>query len=146
MLNFSLRELKHNETKVAEEYCWAITQAAGRPCCGQSGSSWGADFNRTLLYVHIYVHVVDRMSTDFRLALNSTCAGPSECNYCVSWSVSVKVMLLYTYVEGSRETTKNMRQDTRSLMGCELNTNQTIRQSRYGETVKVTLKTEIHAR
>ena len=24
---------------VAEEYCWAITQAAGRSCCGRSGSS-----------------------------------------------------------------------------------------------------------
>jgi len=21
-----------------EEYCWAITHAAGRPCCGRSGS------------------------------------------------------------------------------------------------------------
>ena len=26
-------------TKVAEEYCWAITQAAGRPYCGQSDSA-----------------------------------------------------------------------------------------------------------
>ena len=34
-----LRELKHRETKEAEEYCWAITQAAGRSCCGRSGSS-----------------------------------------------------------------------------------------------------------
>jgi hypothetical protein len=23
---------------VAEEYCWAITQAAGRSCCGSAGS------------------------------------------------------------------------------------------------------------
>ena len=75
------------------------------------------------MYIRVYeVHVVDRMDTDFRLALNSTCAGLSECNYCVSWSMSVKGMLLHTYVEGPRETTKNMRQNTRRLMGCESNT------------------------
>jgi hypothetical protein len=28
-----------SETKLAGEYCWAITQAAGRSCCGQSGST-----------------------------------------------------------------------------------------------------------
>jgi hypothetical protein len=28
--NFSLREWKRNETKVAEEYCWAVTHTAGR--------------------------------------------------------------------------------------------------------------------
>jgi hypothetical protein len=27
-----------NEGAMSEEYCWAITQAAGRSCCGQSGS------------------------------------------------------------------------------------------------------------
>ena len=38
-----------NETKVAEEYCWAITQAAGRSCCGRSGSSvLGCGFNLTI--------------------------------------------------------------------------------------------------
>ena len=31
-----LRELERSETKVAEEYCWAITQAAVWPCCGRS--------------------------------------------------------------------------------------------------------------
>jgi hypothetical protein len=29
---FSARELKRDEKKVAEEYYWAMTQAAGRSC------------------------------------------------------------------------------------------------------------------
>jgi hypothetical protein len=37
--NVSLQEWKHSETKVAEEYCWVITQAMGLWCCGWSGSS-----------------------------------------------------------------------------------------------------------
>jgi hypothetical protein len=35
---FSLHERKRSETKLMEQYCWAITQAAGRSCCGRSGS------------------------------------------------------------------------------------------------------------
>jgi hypothetical protein len=31
---FSLREGKRNQKKVAKEYCWAITKAEGRSCCG----------------------------------------------------------------------------------------------------------------
>jgi len=30
-----LRKLKCNELKVAEEYCWVVTQATGRSHCGQ---------------------------------------------------------------------------------------------------------------
>jgi hypothetical protein len=37
--NLSLREGKRSKEKVAEEYCWAITETAGRLCCGRSGSS-----------------------------------------------------------------------------------------------------------
>jgi len=37
--NFLLCEYKHNEKKMEEEYCWAITQAAGQSCCGPSGST-----------------------------------------------------------------------------------------------------------
>jgi hypothetical protein len=37
--SFSCRIEKYSETKVAEEYYWAITQAAVRSCCGRSGSS-----------------------------------------------------------------------------------------------------------
>ena len=32
---FSLYEWKRDEPKVAEEYCWAITQLAGRSSSGQ---------------------------------------------------------------------------------------------------------------
>jgi len=39
MPNFSLQEWKHNATKVAEEYCDVVKQAAGRSCCSLSGAS-----------------------------------------------------------------------------------------------------------
>ena len=39
MLDFCLLEWKHNQTMVAEEYCWAITEAVGRSRYGRSGSS-----------------------------------------------------------------------------------------------------------
>jgi hypothetical protein len=36
------------------EYCWVITQVAGRSCCGQSQLSvMQSDFNWTPLYIHI---------------------------------------------------------------------------------------------
>jgi hypothetical protein len=53
--NFFLRELKHNETKVAEEYCWAITQSAARSWCGRSGSSvldFGFQLNCLVYYTY----------------------------------------------------------------------------------------------
>ena len=36
---FYLAGSRSNETKVKKEYCWAITEAAGRSCCGVSSSS-----------------------------------------------------------------------------------------------------------
>jgi hypothetical protein len=53
--NFSLRELKHSEMKMVQEYCWAITQVAGRSRCGRLGSSV-LEFKvqlDTFLYRHI---------------------------------------------------------------------------------------------
>jgi hypothetical protein len=44
---------------VAEEYCWAITQAAGRSCCGRSGSSM-LEFGFQL-DTQVYAKVVDRV-------------------------------------------------------------------------------------
>jgi hypothetical protein len=39
-LNFSWPEWKNSEIKFEKEYCWAITQMAGRSwCCSQSSSS-----------------------------------------------------------------------------------------------------------
>ena len=49
---FFLRKLRWN-ANVVEEYCWVITEAAGRSCCGRSGSSlleW--DSKWTSLYIH----------------------------------------------------------------------------------------------
>jgi hypothetical protein len=74
-LDFSLLEWKHNEEKVAEEYCWVITQAVGRSCCGRLCScvlEVGFHFD-CRAYTDICIH----MCTQFRLAQNSTCAGTS---------------------------------------------------------------------
>jgi len=61
--NFSSRKRKRNETKVMEEYCWAITQAAGPPCCAAL---------KFLCQLHSLVSTdtVDQV----RFAQNSTCA------------------------------------------------------------------------
>jgi hypothetical protein len=50
---FFLVGIKRNETKVVEEYGWAITLAAGRTCCGRSVSSvLESGFAWTPLYIH----------------------------------------------------------------------------------------------
>jgi len=68
-----LLEWKHNEEKVAEEYCWVITQAAGRSCCCRLCSCvLDVRFHfDCLAYTDIFIH----MYTQFRLAQNSTRAG-----------------------------------------------------------------------
>jgi hypothetical protein len=72
--NFSLQEWKRNETKVEEEYCWAITQAMGRSCCGRSGSSvLELGFQLDLL---AYTYLFHHMHIQLRLAQNSTPAAP----------------------------------------------------------------------
>jgi len=53
--NISLREPKRNETQVAEEYCCAITQAAGRSCCSRSGSSVFECGFTPNFFIHVYV-------------------------------------------------------------------------------------------
>ena len=57
--NFSMWECKRNETNLAEEYCWAMTQAAGRSFCGRSGASVvGLGFKLdSAIYVYIHTHV-----------------------------------------------------------------------------------------
>ena len=42
--DFSSREWEGSKTKVGKEYCWAITQAAGRSCGCRSGSRISGDF------------------------------------------------------------------------------------------------------
>jgi hypothetical protein len=73
--NLSLREWERNVTKMAEEYCWAITQAAGRSSCGPSSSSvlkFGFQLDSL-----VYTYTAEHMHTEFWLAHNSTCATPS---------------------------------------------------------------------
>ena len=87
-----------------EEYCWAITQAAGLSYCGRSGSgvlesqfqldSLAYMYVCMCIYIYMYIYIylyiyiyicvcvcvytriVDRMSTRFQPAQNSTDAGP----------------------------------------------------------------------
>jgi hypothetical protein len=57
--NFSLRQWKRSETKVAEEYCRTTTQAAGWSCCGWLGSG-ALDFGFQLdspLYTNIWQYL-----------------------------------------------------------------------------------------
>jgi len=63
--------------RLAEEYCWAITQAAGRSCCGRSGSSvleFGYQLD-SLVCTYIY-------SWPYSYVYSVTaCAGPSVTIY-----------------------------------------------------------------
>jgi hypothetical protein len=54
-----------NKTKVAEEYCWAMTKTAGRSCCNLSGSS-ALEFGFQLDSL-VYTYIVDHMHSKFRL-------------------------------------------------------------------------------
>ena len=87
-LTFFSREWRHSETNVTEEYCWAMTQEAGRSCRGRSGSSvmeFGFELDSL-----VYTYIVDRMYTEFRLAPDL-----AQCNYCVSRWMSVLFIQLY---------------------------------------------------
>jgi hypothetical protein len=57
-------------TKVEDEYCWAITEAAWLSCCGRSGCSvLRFGFHLDSL---IYTHTSGHKRTQFRVAQNST--------------------------------------------------------------------------
>jgi hypothetical protein len=80
--NFSLRVLKRNETEVEEEYCWAITRAAGRSYCGRSDSSildFGFQLD-SLAVDHTQAYTKFRLTFDF-----------SGSNCCVNRGVSSSV-------------------------------------------------------
>ena len=51
---------------MVEEYCWAITQVAGRPCCGKSGS--GVLELVFQLGSLVCTYMVEHRHTQFRLA------------------------------------------------------------------------------
>jgi hypothetical protein len=60
---------------VVQEYCWAITQAAGRLYCGRSDSAM-LEFGFLLgCLVHKYTYTVDHRCIQYLLAQNSVCAG-----------------------------------------------------------------------
>ena len=77
---------EHLKRMVAEEYCWAITQAAkGMSCCGPSRYSALEPVFRLDSPVH--TNTVDQMDTQFRLALSLP-----ECNYSLSRAVTVQLL------------------------------------------------------
>jgi len=48
-----------DEKKVAEEYCWALTQAPGLSSCDRSNSSvLSLNFSWTPLYLHVWQQLV----------------------------------------------------------------------------------------
>jgi hypothetical protein len=51
-----------------EEYCWAITLAEGRSCCGRSGSSV-LEFELQLESI-LHTHRLDTASTEYGIAPN----------------------------------------------------------------------------
>jgi len=61
---------------VEEEYCWTITQAEGRSCCGRSGFSV-LDFGFELNPLVNTYRIFDQTCSEFRLDQSSTCVGPS---------------------------------------------------------------------
>jgi hypothetical protein len=64
----SLRELKRKQKKAVGEYCWAITQAAGRSSCGRSGSNVLGFGLQLDCLVHKYL--VEQVYPKFGLAQN----------------------------------------------------------------------------
>lgn len=85
-VNFFLWERMCNETKVTEEYCWAITQVAGPSCCDQSGSGV-LEFRFQLGY---HVHMITRTLTSDLRKFN-LCQSPPEHNCCISRGVPVEL-------------------------------------------------------
>ena len=91
---FSMRERKHHEKKFAEEYFWAITQAAGRSCCGRSGFRvlhFGFQMDSL-----VYIHIGDHMQTQFRIALNF----PERHCCCATRGWVVLLKELFSFLEG----------------------------------------------
>jgi hypothetical protein len=92
--NFSLQELKGNETKVLEEYCWVQTCGDGRGMHSagyQVQVCWSLDFSCTPLYIHIYLTICTLSSDLHNLWLVLDCL---ECNYCISQGVSAMSVLV----------------------------------------------------
>lgn len=78
--------MNRNETKVMEEYCWAITQAVRQSCCNQSGSSV-LEFEFQLdAFACIYVLTISVLNPNLRKI--QLVPDLPECNYCLCQGVS----------------------------------------------------------
>ena len=87
--------LKISKQAKEEDYYWAITQAAGRSCCGLSGAIV-LEFGFEVSFL-VDTCIVDHVYTQFRLGQNMSCASLSERNYCASRGVSVyKTYLIHS--------------------------------------------------
>jgi hypothetical protein len=67
-----------------EEYCWSITLAEGRSCCGRSGSSV-LEFGLQLESI-LHTHRLDTMSTEYGIGpdfLNATTVLLKSGNVCI---------------------------------------------------------------
>jgi hypothetical protein len=87
--------LKISKQAKEEEYYWAITQAAGRSCCGLTGAivlEFGFEVSSL-----VDTCIVDHVYTQFRLGQNMSCASLSERKDCASRGVSVyKTYLIHS--------------------------------------------------
>jgi hypothetical protein len=60
---------------LSEDYCWAITQAAVRLCCGhQALACWNLYFNSTASYIHVQLHTCILNSDLQRTSRNAAAA------------------------------------------------------------------------
>jgi hypothetical protein len=114
-----LRECKRSETKVLEEYCWAITGGGMVVFPPVRFQCWSWDFNLAGLYIHIYF-MICTLSCDlrrFRLASHL-----SERNPCVSRGESVcgqdsKYAETATHNHVPRESSVTLRADVTKCLG-----------------------------
>ena len=80
----SFRGWKRNETKLAQEYCWAITQAARRSCCAWAGSNVLKSGFQLDYFVHVHMHTDDHTYIQSQILQYSNCAEPTSSSPCRS--------------------------------------------------------------
>jgi len=70
--------------RLAEEHCWAMTEAAGRSCYGRSGSSvleFGFQpvcLSLDFCWNPLFMHIVDHTHTKLRLGAKLDLSAPAE--------------------------------------------------------------------
>lgn len=82
-----VRELKCNDSRVSEEYCRAITQAAdNRAAADDVSVCWNLGFQLVSI---VYTHILYCTCNQFRHAQNGLALGVSERNYCAICGMSM---------------------------------------------------------